>query len=183
MKLVKQIVVASAVAEGAANDAFVRVEKVDYKPTLKAKIRIHMQTPEGATEKSITVKKGDDLATRSEGRASYQDGYQIAAINAEPGNEHIQFNNGKILRLGEEFGSVREDVWRVQIKQTVKRHLENELNLHARGIKVLSLFFLDKVANYRVYGDDGAVGKGPFADTFEAILAEFAKDPHYASLP
>jgi type III restriction enzyme len=182
LKLVKQIVVASAVAEGAANDAFVRLEKVDYHPALKAKIRIHMQTPEGAKEKSIPVKKGDDLATRSDGRSSYQDGYQITAINAEPGNEHIQFNNGKILRLGEEFGGVRDDVWRVQIKQTVKRHLENELKLQERGIKVLSLFFLDKVANYRTYGDDGTVGKGPLAEAFEAILAELAKDTRYAPL-
>ena len=118
----RAIVVASAVAEGAANDAFVRLEKVDYHPALKAKIRIHMQTPEGAKEKSITVKKGDDLATRSDGRSGYQDGYQITAINAEPGNEHIQFNNGKTLQLGEELGGVRDDIWRVQIKQTVKRH-------------------------------------------------------------
>ena len=136
LKLVKQIVVASAVAEGAANDAFVRLEKVDYHPALKAKIRIHMQTPEGAKEKSITVRKGDDLATRSDGRSSYQDGYQITAINAEPGNEHIQFNNGKTLQLGKELGGVRDDIWRVQIKQTVKRHLENELKLQERGIKV-----------------------------------------------
>jgi type III restriction enzyme len=141
-----------------------------------------VQTPTGAKEKSITVKKGDDLATRSEGRASYQDGYQITAINGEPGNEHIQFNNGKTLQLGDEIGGVRDDVWRVQIKQTVKRHLENELKLQERGIKVLSLFFLDKVSNYRVYGDDGVVRKGPFALAFEEILAELAKEPRFLPL-
>ena len=61
LKLVKQIVVGSAKAEGAANDAFVRVEKIDYKNGIKAKLRIHVQTPQGPKEKSITVKQGADL--------------------------------------------------------------------------------------------------------------------------
>ncbi len=182
LKLVKQIVVASAVAEGAANDAFVRLESVAHVPKLKAKLRIHVQGKDGVKEKSVTVERGHDLSTRSEGFARYQDGYQITSINAEPGNEHIQFNNGTTLRLGEEIGGVRDDVWRVQIKQTVQRHLDNELKLQQRGIKVLSLFFLDKVGNYRVYGDDGATAKGRFAEAFEEILAAFAKDKRYAPL-
>ena len=61
LKLVKQIVVASAAAEGAANDAFVRVEGIDYKNGIKAKLRIHLQTGEGPREKSVTVKNGADL--------------------------------------------------------------------------------------------------------------------------
>ena len=86
-------------------------------------------------------------------RACYQDGFEVAEINAEPGNEYLRFNNGRVLRLGEEIGGMRDDVWRVQIKHTVKRHLEKELQVTARGIKVLSLFFIDRVANYRDYDD------------------------------
>lgn len=181
LRLVKQIVVASAVAEGAANDAFVKVEKVDYKPSIKAKLRIHVQTSDGPKEKSITVKKGDDLFVRSEERANYRDGYQITAIHAEPGEEYIQLNSGRRLRLGEEIGGVRDDLWRAQIRHTVRRHLDNELKVQARGIKVLSLFFIDRVANYRTYDDNGAV-KGKFAEAFEAELAELAKDALYAPL-
>jgi type III restriction enzyme len=121
---VKQIVVASAAAEGAANDAFVRVENIDYKNGIKAKLRIHVQTNDGPKEKAVTVKNGADLFTLSDERACYQQGFSVAEINAEPGNEFIRFNNGRVLRLGEEMGGMRDDVWRTQIKHTVKRHLE-----------------------------------------------------------
>lgn len=182
LKLVKQIVVASAVAEGTANDVFVRVEKIDYKKGIKAKLRIHVQTPNGPKEKSVTVKQGADLFALSDERAGYRNGFEVAEINAEPGNEYLRFSNGRTLRLGEEIGGLREDVWRVQIKHTVKRHLEKELQVRARGLKVLSLFFIDRVANYRDYGSDGQPAKGKFADAFEAALAELAKDERYREL-
>jgi type III restriction enzyme len=100
----------------------------------------------------------------------------------EPANEFIRFNNGRVLRLGEESGGMRDDVWRAQIKHTVKKHLEKELQLRQRGIKVLSLFFVDRVANYRDYDGAGQPVKGKFAEAFEAALAEFAKDARYALL-
>ena len=182
LRLVKQIVVANAAADGGANDAFVRVEQIDYKKGIKAKLRIHAQTPEGPKEKSFTVKNGADLFQLSGERAAYENGFVIAEINAEPGNEYIRFNNGRVLRLGEESGGMRDDVWRAQIKHTVKKHLEKELQLRQRGIKVLSLFFIDRVANYRDYDGAGQPVKGKFAEAFEAALAEFAKDPRYAPL-
>jgi len=182
LRLVKQIVVANAAAEGGANDAFVRVEQIDYKKGIRAKVRIHTQTQDGPQEKSFSVKNSADLYQLSGERAAYENGYVIAEINGEPANEFIRFNNGRILRLGEESGGMRDDVWRAQIKLTVKKHLEKELQLRKRGIKVLSLFFVDRVANYRDYDDGGQPVKGKFAEAFEACLAEFAKDTRYASL-
>ncbi len=182
LRLVKQIVVASAAVEGAANDAFVRVEQIDYKKGIKAKLRIHAQTSEGPKEKSVTIKQGADLFTLSGERASYRNGFEVAEINAEPGNEYLRFSNGRTLRLGEEIGGLREDMWRVQIKHTVKKHLEKELLVRARGLKVLSLFFIDRVANYRDYGADGRPVKGKLAAAFEAALAEFAADERYREL-
>ncbi len=182
LKLVKQIVVASARADGATNEAFVRVEQIDYKKGIKAKLRIHAQTSDGPKEKAVTVKQGADLFTVSNERATYRDSFEVAEINAEPGNEYLRFSNGRTLRLGEQIGGLREDVWRVQIKHTVKKHLEKELLVRARGLKVLSLFFIDRVANYRDYGGDGKPTKGKFAEAFEAALSEFAKDERYQSL-
>jgi type III restriction enzyme len=182
LKLVKQIVVASAVAEGAANDAFVRVEQIDYQKGIKAKLRIHVQTPSGPKEKAVTVKQGDDLFARSEERAIYKAGFEVAEINAEPGSEYLRFSSGRTLRVGDEIGGLREDVWRLQIKHTVKKHLEKELQVRGRGIKVLSLFFVDRVANYRAYDAEGQPAKGKFAEAFEAALAEFAKDERYREL-
>ena len=66
--------------------------------------------------------------SRTSGPAT-ADGFAVAEINAEPGSEFIRFNNGRTLRLGEEIGGMREDVWRAQIKHTVKKHLEKELQL------------------------------------------------------
>ena len=74
-------------------------------------------------------------------------------------------------------------MWRSQIKETIKRHLEKELQLRelagGRGIKVLSLFFIDRVANYRDYNGEGKAVKGKFAEAFEAELANWAKDQRF----
>lgn len=182
LKLVKQIVVASAVAEGAANDAFVRVEQIDNKKGIKAKLRIHLQTAAGPKEKSVTLKNGADLFALSNERSHYAQGFSVAEINAEPGNEFVRFNNGRTLRLGEEIGGLRDDIWHTQIKHTIKRHLDNELQVQERGIKVLSLFFIDRVANYRDYDGAGQPIKGKFAEAFETELTALAKDERYGAL-
>ena len=176
LKLVKQIVVASAWAEGTANDALVRVEQIDYKKGIKAKLRIQAQTPHGPKEKRVTVKNGADLFVLSGERACYAQGFSVAEINAEPGAEFIRFSNGRTLRLGEETGGMRDDVWRAQIRHTVKRHLEKELQVREGGIKVLSLFFIDRVANYRDYDGAGQPLQGKFAAAFEAQPAAFAAE-------
>ena len=183
LKLVKQIVVASATTEGGANDAFVRVERIDIKNGIKARLRIHEQTANGTREKAVTVTSGDNLFMLSNERANYENGFQVAEINAEPGNEYIRFDNGRVLTLGEELGGMRDDIWRTQIKHTVKQHLEKELRVRDRGLKVLSLFFLDRVANYRDYDSQGQPIQGKVAKEFEAALAELAKDERYTGLP
>ena len=182
LRLVKQIVVGSATAQATANDAFVRVEKIDYKNGIKAKLRIHVQTPNGPREKSVAVKHGADLFSMSEERAVYQQGFSIAEISAEPGQEFVRFSNGRVLRLGEEIGGLRDDVWRAQIRQTMQRHLEKELELRGRGIKVLTLFFIDRVANYRDYDAADRPVPGKFAESFEAELAILAKDDRFRDI-
>jgi type III restriction enzyme len=182
LRLVKQIVVASAASEGGVNQPFVRVEAITYKPTIKAKLKLHVQTPDGPKEKSVNVKNGDDLFARSNERASYAQGYEITEINAEPDSEYIRFSNGLTMRIGDEVGGLRDDVWRIQIRHTIKKHLEKELQLRNRGIKVLSLFFIDRVASYRDYDSAGKPEKGKFAQWFEAELAAAAKEPRYQVL-
>jgi type III restriction enzyme len=182
LRLVKQIVVASAAGHGGVNDAFVRVEGIVYQPSIKAKIRIHVQGPDGPKEKLVTIKNGDDLFVRSNERAAYAQGYSVAEINAEPDAEFIRFTNGLTIRIGQEIGGMRDDVWRVQIRHTVKKHLDKELQLHNRSIKVLSLFFIDRVASYRDYDAAGKPIKGKFAQWFEEELTTLAKDPRYGVL-
>ena len=149
---------------------------------IKARLRIHVQTTEGPKEKSVTVKNGADLFVLSNERACYAQGFSVVEINAEPGSEFIRFNNGRTLRLGEEMGGMREDVWRVQIKKTIETHLEKELQVRERGIKVLSLFFIDRVANYRGYNESGQPVPGKFAQAFEAELSVLAQEERYREL-
>jgi type III restriction enzyme len=182
LRLVKQIIVASALGEGNANDAFIRLEQVEYKKGIKAKLRIHVQGVGGPKERVVSVKQGADLHMLSNERACYAQGYSVAEINAEPGQEFVRFSNGQRLRLGQEVGGVREDVWRIQIRHTIKRHLDKELQVAGRGIKVLSLFFIDRVANYRDYDSSGQRVNGKFAEVFEAEIAEIAKEPVYAGI-
>ena len=182
LRLVKQIVVANVESEDAANEPFVRVESIEYKKEYRAKLRMLVKTADGPREKSVSVKPGDDLFYKSEELHHYQDGYRIADLSAEPGDEHIRFSNGRRLGLGEETGGARSDVWRAQIKKTVEEHLKKEVKVRERGLKVLSLFFIDKVANYRDYDDDGNPTQGKFAQVIEEELAAFATDPRFASL-
>ena len=182
LRLVKQIVVASATAEGGMNDAYVAVGQIDNRNGIKAKLKIQVQTREGPKLKSVTVKNGDDLFIKSDERACYQDGFVITEINAEPGMEFIQFNNGRVVNLGQEIGGVQEDLARIQIKQTVKRHLEKELQVRGRGLKVLTLFFIDKVANYRAQDASGGPAPGKFALAFEEAFRELAAMDRYRDL-
>lgn len=182
LRQVKQIVVASVTAEGAQNDAFLRVEAIDNKKGIKAKVRIHAQGASGPVEKSVTVKNGADIFVLSGERHTYAQGYTVTEISAEPGNEYVRFGSGLTVHLGETHGGVQQEVWRAQIRHTLKRHLDKELQVQGRGIKVLSLFFVDRVANYRDYDDAGQAVEGKFAAAVEAELAVFAADPRYASL-
>ena len=182
LRLVKQIIVDSAITSGAMNDAFVRVEKIDIRNGIKAKLRIQVQTPNGAREKSVTVKNEYDLHEVSENRAQYKDGFVVTEIDGTPGAEFIKFNGGLILRLGEENGGMREDVWKAQIRKTVEKHLLKELQVRKLGLKVLSLFFIDRVANYRGYDDAGQLVAGKFAQEFEETLRTLGKEPRFSSL-
>jgi type III restriction enzyme len=179
LRLVKQIVVASVTSEGAQNDAYVKLISVDRKNGIKAKVEIDVHADDGPKRKTVTVKNETDLFVVSKERENYRDGYLITEINSETGNEYIQFNSGKTLALGQELGGIREDLWKAQIKSTLRRHLDKELAVQGRGLKVLSLFFVDKVANYRSYDEQGQVVKGKFAEFFEAAFAELSAQPKY----
>lgn len=186
LRLVKQIVVASATASDAMNGAFVKVSQVGYdgkdkRPT--AKLLIHAQTKTGVKEKEFKVKGGEDLHLLSGERACYAENWVVDSVDATPGAEHVAFTNGRALNLGQEIGGMREDVWRVQIENTVRKHLEKELQVQGKGLKVLTLFFIDKVANYRSYDEEGKPVAGKFAQEFEAAFRKLIVQDRYRALP
>ena len=121
------------------------------------------------------VRKGDDLHTLSKGVDAYGDRYRVTDLGAKDGYGRLDFENGLSLVPGQAAGDVTDtELRRIQIREAVKAHLDKEKLLFPRGIKVLTLFFIDKVANYRVYADsrDEAGTRGEYATMFEE---EYAK--------
>jgi type III restriction enzyme len=183
LKLVKQIVVASVQGANSNNDAYVKLVKTDNKNGISAEIVIHQNNNNGGvTEKKIKVKQGADLYELSNNRELYKTGYEITDISAEPGNEYIDFSNGRSLAMGLEIGGIKEDLMEIQIRNTIQRHLDKELQVQAKGIKVLSLFFIDAVKNYRFYDEEGKPQQGKFAIWFEKHYNELIILPKYQSL-
>ncbi len=128
------------------------------------KIDLEVNTKTGIHRKSMKFGKGDKLQSAS-GLAQYED-FDITEIN--PYTDTVTFLNGITLRKGEVFGDSDElAMQRVQIRETIVSHFEKERELFARGIKTLSLFFIDEVAKYKRYGEDGEVEKGVFWTIFE----------------
>jgi len=182
LRLVKQIVVASAASDDVAPEPYVQVESIEYRPSVRAKLRIYVKTNDGPKVRSLLVRERDDLHARSGERSEYKQGWEIAEIDATPGSEFIRFTGGKTLRLGEAIGGMREEIWRAQIRHTVKKHLDRELQLQGRDLKVLSLFFVDRVASYREYDENGCTQPGKFAKVFEEELSALTHDERYRSL-
>ena len=181
LRLVKQIVVASVIGTNAQNDAYIKLLEVDNKSGIKAKIKVQVQDKGSVKEKDFWVKQNADLYTLSNEREAYRNGFEVLDISCEPGNEFIDFTSGR-LYLGQERGGITDDLIEVQIKNTIKKHLDKELQLKGKGIKVLSLFFVDKVANYRIYDAEGNPAKGKYAELFEHHYNELIKLPQYQEL-
>lgn len=179
--LVKQIEVDSVMEENSANGAFVSLETITAAKTkVTAKISIQVNDKEGVKTKSVIVRAGDDLYKLSNEREIYKDGYIIEEIDAA--NDCISLSNGSVLYKGQTQGALTDEVMRFQIRRTVEEHLKKELKYRDKGIKVLSLFFIDKVANYRSYDAAGNPQQGKFAVWFEEIYQELIKLPAYNSL-
>ena len=181
-KLVKQIEVASIEVQDAHNKAFVRLLKVDNKKSpITAQIEIDMRQKSGVVKRTKkTVRTGDDLLELSGGRDVY-DGYIIEDIYCEKDNEYISFTSKPdIVRLNQAIGDVNDDEKkRLQIRRTIEEHLDKEMRLRPKGLKVLSLFFIDRVANYRTYDDEGNPQKGKYAVMFEEEYARAIRKPKY----
>lgn len=179
--LVKQIEVDSVMEENAFNDAFVSVESITASKTkVTAKVTINSNEKGGVKKKSFTVKVGDDLYELSNEREAYADGYLIEEIDAV--NNCITISNGNMLYKGDIQGGLTEEVMKFQIRKTVEEHLKKEKQLNKLGVKVLSLFFIDKVANYRQYDAVGNPVQGKFAQWFEEIYLEFMAKPAFKEL-
>ncbi len=145
LRLVKQIEVASVVEDHDANRAYVECLAVDAKKTLiSARLRMYVRQKTGPVPVVRTVRVGDDLRQIT-GLDAY-DGYVVESLDAGWGE--VVFANGVTVTTDEALGPDYELIARVQIAHTVEEHMRKAHRLRRKGIKVLSLFFIDEVANY-----------------------------------
>ena len=181
MGLVKQIEVDSVLEENSQNGAFVELTAiVAAKTKITAKVTIDVNDRDGVKRKSVTVKVGDDLYDLSNNREVYREGYIVEGIDAS--NGFVSFSNNEVLYQGQRQGGLNDEVMKFQIRRTIEEHLSKELKMNKQGIKVLSLFFIDHVANYRSYDAQGNAVKGKFAVWFEEIYNELITKPIYQFL-
>ena len=178
--LVKKIEVDSVFSDDAFNDAYLRVLEIKSKKTMiTATVEIDKSDDYGLQRKAFVMRVGDDLYELSGRRDVYKNGYVLEEISVT--EQRAGFANGKSYMVGQKDANLLDEIMKHQIKMTVQNHLAKELRLKAQGIKVLSLFFIDRVANYRAYGESGWV-KGKFARWFEEIYREFQAKPQYQAV-
>lgn len=169
--LVKQIEVDGiTISQNNYNDAFIKVNNIvpAGKRGLKAKLTIYVNEGSGVKKKNIDVQSGDNLYDKSFKREMYKNNFIVEGIDLE--NQTIKFANGLVLSSGMENGGLSDEVMKYQMERTIISHFEKEAKLKKKGIKVLSLFFIDRVANYRT--TDKEYGK--FAIWFEELFNEYA---------
>ena len=176
-RLVKRIEVKGIQLENMrGTDGYLYLQDIIVKPNHapQARIEYKKMSAVGNVAKAMGLfDVDDDIYTASGELEAYRDGWTIAPDGIVPdqlsgGMGYVRFLNGTILHRGEILNDGAEaDLRRIQIRETIKSHLDKEAMLYARGIKCLSLFFIDDVAKYRQYGEDGEERPGEYARIFE----------------
>ena len=176
-KLVKKIAVRGISVKGlSGTNAYLYLESIEVstsKPPL-ARLEVEIKQKSGIIKPVLRkLGKNDNLFDISEGLDQYK-GFVIADINAL--TDTVYFTNGEEIQAGEATGDVNESVLRrIQIREAVKAHFEKEQALFHQGIKVLSLFFIDEVAKYRRYDENGE-NPGEYAQIFEEEYNQHLND-------
>lgn len=174
-KLVKKIAVRGISIKGlAGSTAYLYLESIEIsKATPVARIEMEIKLKSGEIKRQVMrLEKGKDLYAISNNLDQYK-GFTISQIDYN--HDTVEFTNGNVLTAGQATGDVTENtIRRIQIRETIKAHLEKEQKLFSEGIKVLSLFFIDEVAKYRDYSQVNE--QGEYARIFEEEYALLKAD-------
>lgn len=168
-RLVKKIAVKGITETGStAANSYLYLESINLsKGDPTATLQFEVKMASGTTKKkSKIVKERDNLYDYSNGLEEYKNGFVVSHIDGR--DDSVEFINGIKIYAGDVIGAVDEDqLRRIQIRETILSHLQRERQLFYKGIKVLSLFFIDEVANYRKYEVPNRPENGKYAVMFE----------------
>ena len=167
-RLVKKIAVKGITESGStATDSYVYLESINLsKADPTATLQFDYKGKTGIRQKTVKVNEGYNLYDNSGELDEYKNNYIVKRINGK--DNSVEFLNGIKIYAGDVIGKVSEDqLRRIQIRETILSHIERERQLFHKGIKVLSLFFIDEVAKYKQYDEAGNPYNGIYADMFE----------------
>ena len=171
MGLVKQILVSDVLQEGPDVQPYMKLVDVRREPEWHARLELAIRNKEGKIlRKIVKVKNNDNLFDASNLNPAYENNWIVNGINLKPAS--IELTNHGLLNVGESIGGNNDSIYREMIRETVEEHFRKEIDLIKRGVKVLSLFFVDKVSNYISYEDANLSSKGKFAIWFDEIFSE-----------
>lgn len=167
-RLVKKIAVKGIVESGTtATESYVYLESINLsKSAPTATIQFDCKGAKGIRNITRVVSEGYNLYDNSGHMEEYKQGFVVSRIDGR--DDSIEFINGVKLYAGDVIGEVSEEqIRRIQIRETILSHIQRERELFYKGIKVLSLFFIDEVAKYKQYDSAGVAHNGIYADIFE----------------
>ena len=167
-RLVKKIAVKGITESGStATDSYVYLESINLsKAAPTATIQFDFKGANGVRKKTQTVGIGFNIYDHSGQLDEYKNGFVVKSIDGR--DDSVEFINGIKIYAGDVIGKVTEEqLRRIQIRETILSHIQRERQLFYKGIKVLSLFFIDEVDHYKCYDDAGQPYNGIFADMFE----------------
>lgn len=176
-RLVKKIAVKGITESGStATESYVYLQSINLsKSDPTATIQYDFKGATGVRKKTSTVGIGFNLYDNSGKMEEYKVGFVVKAIDGR--DNSIEFLNGVKLFAGDVIGKVSEEqLRRIQIRETILSHIEREHQLFYKGIKVLSLFFIDEVAKYKQYDATGQAFNGTYADMFEEEYADIVSN-------
>ncbi len=167
-RLVKKIAVKGITESGTtATESYIYLEGINLsKAAPTATIQFEMKGAKGIRRITRTVSEGYNLYDNSGQMEEYKQGFVVSKIDGR--DDSVAFLNGLKLYAGDVVGKVSEEqLRRIQIRETILSHLQRERELFHKGIKVLSLFFIDEVAKYKQYDESGQAINGSYAEIFE----------------
>lgn len=167
-RLVKKIAVKGITESGStATESYIYLESINLsKAAPTATIQFDMKGANGIRKITRTVSEGYNLYDNSGQMEEYKQGFVVSRIDGR--DDSVEFINGIKLYAGDVIGKVSEDqLRRIQIRETILSHIQRERELFYKGIKVLSLFFIDEVAKYKQYDAAGQPMNGSYAEMFE----------------
>lgn len=166
--LVKKIAVKGITESGStATESYLYLEGINLsKSAPTATIQFDFKGASGIRKITRTVSEGYNLYDNSGQMEEYKEGFVVSKIDGR--DDSVEFLNGIKIYAGDVIGKVSEEqIRRIQIRETILSHIQRERELFYKGIKVLSLFFIDEVAKYKQYDTDGQAMNGTYADMFE----------------